>query len=55
MHLELTPHASEVLEVNYKETRGWMKGKMASLTQRELSSVRRAMEILKKTFTPGES
>lgn len=52
--LELTPHAREVLDANYEENRRWMEEKMAALTPEELCSVRQAMEILKKTFTPGE-
>ncbi len=53
--LELTRHASAVLEANFQENRLWMKGQMASLTSEELKSIQQVMEILKKTFTPGES
>jgi DNA-binding MarR family transcriptional regulator len=53
--LELTPHASAVLDANFQENRIWMKGKMVSLTLEELNSIQHVMEILKKTFTPGES
>jgi DNA-binding MarR family transcriptional regulator len=53
--LELTRHASAVLDANFQENRIWMKGKMVSLTLEELNSIQHVMEILKKTFTPGES
>jgi DNA-binding MarR family transcriptional regulator len=53
--LQLTAYASEVLDANFEENRDWMKGKMASLTAEEQASIRGAMEILRKTFTPGES
>lgn len=53
--LELTRHASTVLEANFQENRVWMKGQMASLSAKELKSIRQVMEILKKTFTPEES
>jgi DNA-binding MarR family transcriptional regulator len=55
VYLELTPHASEVLDANFKENRGWMRLQMASLSQDELKSIQIAMEILKKTFSPEES
>ena len=53
--LELTRHASTVLEANFQENRIWMKEQMASLTSAELNSIQQVMEILKKTFTPEES
>ena len=53
--LELTRHASSVLDANFQENRIWMKGQMASLTSEELNSIQQVMEILKKTFTPEES
>ena len=53
--LELTRHASAVLDANFQENRIWMKGKMVSLSLEELNSIQHVMEILKKTFTPGES
>jgi DNA-binding MarR family transcriptional regulator len=53
--LELTPVASEILDANYEENRRWMEEKMASLAPEELTLVRKAMEILKVTFTPGDS
>jgi MarR family transcriptional regulator, 2-MHQ and catechol-resistance regulon repressor len=53
--LELTPHASEVMDANFQQNRVWMKKKMASLAPEELSSIRKAMNILGKTFAPEES
>ncbi|MGA2545480.1 MAG: MarR family transcriptional regulator [Rectinemataceae bacterium] len=53
--LELTHYANDVLDANFAENRGWMAGKMAPLTREELGAILRAMEILKNTFTPGES
>ncbi len=53
--LELTAHASAVMEANIQENRVWMKGKMRALTPAELKSIQKAMRILKKTFTPEES
>jgi len=53
--LELTPHAREVLDAHYQESRVWMKTCMATLGTEELKSVQKAMETLKKTFTPEES
>jgi DNA-binding MarR family transcriptional regulator len=50
--LELTPHANRVLDANFKANRLWMKTRMASLTMEELNSIRQAMKILKKTFSP---
>jgi len=55
VRLQLTVHASKVLDANFQENRTWMKGKMASLAPEELNSIRKAMEILQKTFTPEES
>jgi DNA-binding MarR family transcriptional regulator len=54
VRLELTEHARNVLDQNFEENRLWMRGKMASLTKDELASVKKAMKILKDTFTPGE-
>ncbi len=53
--LELTSHANEVLDANFAENRLWMEGKMASLDREDLGCVTRAMDILKRTFTPEES
>ncbi len=53
--LELTPHASRVLDANYQENRSWMKTRMASMSREEMKSVHQAMEILNRTFTPEES
>ena len=53
--LELTPHASDVMEANFQQNRAWMKKKMASLTPGELASIQKAMDILRKTFAPEES
>jgi DNA-binding MarR family transcriptional regulator len=55
VRLELTAGASEVLDANFEENRLWMKGKMASLNAEEQLCIRKAMEILRATFTPGES
>ncbi len=53
--LELTSHANEVLDANFAENRSWMEGRMASLDREDLGCVTRAMDILKRTFTPEES
>jgi DNA-binding MarR family transcriptional regulator len=50
--LELTQHASEVLDANLRENQLWMKRQLASLTSEELNTIQRVMEILKKTFAP---
>jgi DNA-binding MarR family transcriptional regulator len=52
--LELSPRASEVLDANYEENRLWMMGQMAGLSREELQTIQSAMDILGKTFTPGE-
>jgi DNA-binding MarR family transcriptional regulator len=54
VHLELTPYAIEVLDANFAENRVWMTGKMAGLNAEERRTVRKAMECLAATFTPGE-
>ena len=53
--LELTPHASEVMDANFQQNRVWMKKKMASLAPEELRSVQTAMGILRRTFAPEQS
>ena len=53
--LELTPHASEVMDANFQQNRVWMKKRMASLAPEELGSIQRAMGILRRTFAPEES
>jgi DNA-binding MarR family transcriptional regulator len=53
VRLELTPHASEVMDANFAENRIWMKEKMTTLTVDELNTIRQAMAVLKNTFAPG--
>jgi DNA-binding MarR family transcriptional regulator len=53
--LELTVHASTVMDANAQENRLWMQEKMGSLTPADQASVQKAMQILKNTFTPEES
>ncbi len=54
VRLELTPYADEVLDENYRENRAWTKEKMAALSPEELDCVRKAMNILRTIFAPGE-
>ena len=55
VRLELTPYANEVLDENYRQNRQWTKERMAALTREETECLRRAMEILKKTFAAAEA
>lgn len=50
--LELTPYASEVLDANYEDNRGWVAERMASLTAAQLGELSRAMATLKSVFAP---
>jgi DNA-binding MarR family transcriptional regulator len=52
--LGLTPYASEVMDANFEENRAWMRSRMSGLSAGELECVRRAMDILRETFTPAE-
>jgi DNA-binding MarR family transcriptional regulator len=54
VRLELTPYARKVMDANYQENRLWMRAKMAALPEADLAAVRKAMEILRETFTPEE-
>lgn len=55
VRLELTPYANEALDENYRQNRGWTKGRMAALSEEETDCLRQAMEILKKTFIGAEA
>jgi DNA-binding MarR family transcriptional regulator len=49
--LELTGSGNTLLDAILKKNRAWMKSQMTALSAQELTTIRRAMEILKKTFT----
>lgn len=53
--LELTPYARKVLDANYEDNRAWARQRMAGLTVAQLAEVRKAMAVLKSTFTPEAS
>lgn len=50
VRLELTQHASEVMDSNFRDTRDWMKQKMQSLSPGQLKEIGMAMEVLDSTF-----
>ncbi|MFZ2780942.1 MAG: MarR family transcriptional regulator [Rectinemataceae bacterium] len=54
VRLELTAHATGVMDSNFLETRDWMKRKMESLSSEELKNIAEAMETLEKVFTGTE-
>ena len=46
--LALTKAGNDLLDTVFKETRGWMKGRMRTLTAGELETMAKALEIMKK-------
>jgi len=46
--LVLTEAGNDLLDAVFKETRGWMKERMAGLSPDELETIERSMEIMKK-------
>jgi MarR family transcriptional regulator, organic hydroperoxide resistance regulator len=48
MQLALTGDGSAVLDAVFEKTRGWMRSRMAGISERELENISRAMESLKK-------
>jgi DNA-binding MarR family transcriptional regulator len=46
--LALTTEGNALLDTVFKETRGWMKGRMHTLTAGELETIAKAMEVMKK-------
>lgn len=54
VHLELTPHAADVLDANYAANRLWMLERMRGLKPDELRQVQQSMEILQTVFLPDE-
>lgn len=46
--LILTEAGNNLLDTVFQETRGWMKERMRDLSQDELATIARAMEIMKK-------
>ncbi len=48
VELALTEAGNVLLDAVFKETRGWMKERMSTLTADELETIAKAMEALKK-------
>ena len=48
VELELTDEGNALLDTVFKETRGWMKGQMSTLSADELETIAKAMDIMKK-------
>ena len=48
VELTLTESGNALLDTVFKETRGWMKKRMKSLSAEELETIAKAMEALKK-------
>jgi DNA-binding MarR family transcriptional regulator len=48
--LELTNAGNELLDTISEKNRSWMKSRMASLSEQDLSTLSLAMQILSKTF-----
>jgi DNA-binding MarR family transcriptional regulator len=46
--LALTEAGNNLLDTVFKETRGWMKERMHTLTADELETIAKAMEVMKK-------
>jgi DNA-binding MarR family transcriptional regulator len=46
--LALTEAGNNLLDTVFKETRKWMKERMSTLTEAELETIAKAMEIMKK-------
>ena len=48
VELTLTEAGNNLLDTVFKETRGWMKERMKSLSAEELETISKAMEVMKK-------
>ena len=48
VELELTDEGNALLDTVFKETRGWMKEQMGTLSADELETIAKAMDIMKK-------
>jgi len=48
VELELTDEGNALLDTVFKETRGWMKEQMGTLSVNELETIAKAMDIMKK-------
>ena len=48
VELSLTDSGNNLLDTVFKETRGWMKERMQTLSEDELESIAKAMEAMKK-------
>lgn len=48
VELALTNEGNALLDTVFKETRGWMKERMSTLSASELEIIARAMEVMKK-------
>lgn len=48
VELVLTEAGNHLLDTVFKETRGWMKERMGELSPKELDTIAKAMEIMKK-------
>ena len=50
VELKLTDSGNALLDALFKETRTWIKELISDLTNEELDTVAKAMEVLKKTL-----
>jgi DNA-binding MarR family transcriptional regulator len=48
VELALTQAGNALLDTVFKETRGWMKGRMRALSAEELESITKALGAMKK-------
>ncbi len=48
VELALTDQGNALLDAVFKETRGWMKARMSTLSAHELETIAKAMEVMKK-------
>ena len=48
VEISLTDSGNNLLDTVFKETRGWMKERMQTLSEDELESIAKAMEAMKK-------
>lgn len=48
VELALTEEGNALLDTVFKETRGWMKKRMSALSAEELTTLAKAMEVMKK-------
>ncbi len=48
VELSLTDSGNALLDTVFKETRGWMKKRMHTLSAEELETIAKAMEVMKK-------